>query len=208
MAIKCKVVDLANKAAGEISLNEAVFGLDVRKDLLARMVNWQLAKRRAGTHSTKGISEIRGTTRKPFKQKGTGRARTGSLRSPQYRGGAVIFGPKSRSHAFGLPKKVRRLALKTALSAKQAEGKLVVLDSGKLKSPKTAALSNQIGKLGWDSALIIDGPEIDANLAKAVSNLPLIDVLPQQGANVYDILRRDTLVLTREAVQHLEARLT
>ncbi len=208
MAIKCKVVDLSNKAAGEISLSEAVFGLDVRKDLLARMVNWQLAKRRAGTHSTKGISEIRGTTRKPFKQKGTGRARAGSLRSPQYRGGAVIFGPKPRSHAFGLPKKVRRLALKTALSAKQAEGKLVVLDSGKLKSPKTGALSKQLGKLGWDSVLIIDGPEVDANLARAVANLPLIDVLPQQGANVYDILRRDTLVLTREAVQHLEARLT
>ncbi|MHA1569573.1 MAG: 50S ribosomal protein L4 [Alphaproteobacteria bacterium] len=208
MAIKCTIIDLQNKAAGEISLNEAVFGLDVRKDLLARMVNWQLAKRRAGTHKTKNVSEIRGTTKKPYKQKGTGRARSGSLRSPQNRGGAVIFGPRVRSHAFALPKKVRKLALRTALSAKQADGKLVVIDSARLKAPKTKELSDKIAKLGWRSALIIDGPEVDANFAKAVSNLPRIDVLPQQGANVYDILRRDTLVLTKDAVQHLEARLT
>jgi len=208
MAIKCKVIDLKNKAAGEVGLNEAIFGLEVRKDLLARAVNWQLAKRRAGSHKTRGISEISGTTRKPYKQKGTGRARQGSLRSPQFRGGATIFGPIVRSHAFALPKKVRKLALKTALSAKQADGKLVIIDAAKAGSPKTRDLAKLVEGLGWTSALIIDGPELDANFRKAVANLPRIDLLPSQGANVYDILRRETLVLTKNAVQHLEARLS
>jgi large subunit ribosomal protein L4 len=205
--MKAAVKTLDNKSAGDIELADEIFGVPVRRDILARMVNWQLAKRRAGTHKTKGISDIQGTTKKPWRQKGTGRARQGSLRSPQFRGGAVIFGPVVRSHEFGLQKKVRRLALKTALSAKQAEGKLVVLDTASLKDPKTKVLAQRFEKLGWRSVLIIDGPSVDENFARAARNLPEVDVLPQQGANVYDILRRDTLVLTRDAVQHLEARL-
>jgi len=205
--MKLPVKSLDNKAAGDIEVADDIFGLPVRKDILARMVQWQLAKRRAGTHKTKGISDISGTTKKPWKQKGTGRARQGSLRSPQFRGGAVIFGPVVRSHEYGLQKKVRRLALKTALSAKQAEGKLVVLDSAKVKEAKTSALAKSFAKLGLASALIIDGATLDESFARAARNLPGIDVLPQQGANVYDIMRRDTLVLTRDAVQALEARL-
>jgi len=205
--MKLAVTNLDSKEVGSIDLAEEVFGLPVRRDILARMVNWQLAKRRAGTHKTKGISDIQGTTKKPWRQKGTGRARQGSLRSPQFRGGAVIFGPVVRSHEFSLQKKVRRLALKTALSAKQAEGKLIVLETAKLDDAKTKVLAQRLDKLGWASVLIIDGPTIDENFARAARNIPGIDVLPQQGANVYDILRRDTLVLTRDAVQHLEARL-
>lgn len=207
MAMKCKVISLDNKSAGSIELDDEVFGLPVRKDILQRMVNWQLAKRRAGTHKTKGLSEIRGSTRKPYRQKGTGRARVGTRRAPQHRGGAVIFGPVVRGHGFKLPKKVRRLALKTALSSKQADGKLVVLEVAKLEVAKTRELAKRLDALGWSSALIIDGPELNQNFVRAAANLPQVDLLPQQGANVYDILRRDTLVLTRDAVQHLEARL-
>jgi len=205
--MRLTVQTLNNEEVGDIELADEVFGLPLRQDILARVVNWQLAKRRAGTHKTKGISEIQGTTRKPYKQKGTGRARQGSLRSPQYRGGARIFGPVVRSHAFDLQKRVRRLGLKTALSAKQSEGKLVVIDAARIDDPKTKALRTRLETLGWDSVLIIDGPTIDQALARAARNLPRVDVLPQQGANVYDILRRDRLVLTREAVRHLEARL-
>ena len=205
--MRLTVQTLDNEEVGDIELADEVFGLPLRQDILARVVNWQLAKRRAGTHKTKGISEIQGTTRKPYKQKGTGRARQGSLRSPQYRGGARIFGPVVRSHAFDLQKRVRRLGLKTALSAKQSEGKLVVIDAARIDDPKTKALRTRLETLGWDSVLIIDGPTIDQALARAARNLPRVDVLPQQGANVYDILRRDRLVLTREAVRHLEARL-
>jgi large subunit ribosomal protein L4 len=206
--MQLKVTSLDNKQVGDIDLADEVFGLEhVRRDILARMVNWQLAKRRAGTHKTKGVTEIQGTKKKPWAQKGTGRARAGSLRSPQFRGGATIFGPVVRSHEFGLQKKVRRLALKTALTSKQKEGKLIVLDSASMDTPKTAALAKQFAALGWTSVLIIDGPTLNENFANAARNLPGIDVLPQQGANVYDILRRDTLVLTRDAVQHLEARL-
>ncbi len=206
--MKLKVTNLDNKDVGSIDLADDIFALpEVRRDILARMVNWQLAKRRAGTHKTKGVSEIQGTTKKPWKQKGTGRARQGSLRSPQFRGGATIFGPVVRSHEFGLQKKVRRLALKNALTAKQKDGKLVVLDKASAKDTKTRALAKQFEALGWTSVLIIDGPTLDENFARAARNLPGIDVLPQQGANVYDILRRDTLVLTRDAVQALEARL-
>jgi large subunit ribosomal protein L4 len=204
--MKLKVHSLDNKEVGDIDLADEVFGLPVRSDILARVVNWQLAKRRAGTHKTKGISDISGTTKKPYKQKGTGRARQGSLRSPQFRGGAVIFGPVVRSHEFGLQKKVRKLGLKTALSAKQAEGKLVVIDAASVAEAKTKALRAQFATLGWESVLIIDGA-VDEGFAKAARNLPKVDVLPQQGANVYDILRRDTLVLTRQAVEQLEARL-
>jgi len=205
--MRLPVTSLDNQAVGDIDLADEVFALPVRRDILARMVNWQLAKRRAGTHKAKGISDISGTTKKPWRQKGTGRARQGSLRSPQFRGGAVIFGPVVRSHAFGLQKKVRRLALKTALSAKQAEGKLVVLDRASVDAPKTGALADRFRALGWESVLIIDGPAVDENFARAARNIPKVDVLPQQGANVYDILRRDTLVLTRDAVAALEARL-
>src|SRR5438477_7787317 len=149
--MKLTVRNLDNQEVGDIELSEAVFGLPVRRDILARVVNWQLSKRRAGTHKTKGVSDISGTTKKPYRQKGSGRARQGSLRSPQFRGGAVIFGPVVRSHAFGLQKKVRRMALRAALSAKQAEGKLVVLDAAQLAEGKTKLLGQRLGKLGWDS---------------------------------------------------------
>jgi large subunit ribosomal protein L4 len=205
--MKCQVTSLDNKKVGEIDLADEVFGLPVRKDILARAVNWQLNKRRAGTHKTKGISDIQGTTKKPWRQKGTGSARAGSLRSPQFRGGARIFGPVVRSHETGLPKKVRKLALKTALSSKQADGRLIVIDEVSAGKAKTAELVKKLGKLGWQSVLIIGGAVIDENFRRAASNIPNLDVLPQQGANVYDILRRDTLVLTKDAVQHLEARL-
>ncbi|HEY0523813.1 MAG TPA: 50S ribosomal protein L4 [Stellaceae bacterium] len=205
--MKLSVKNLDNQDVGEIDLADEVFGVAVRKDILARMVNWQLAKRRQGTHKTKGISEISGTTKKPYRQKGTGRARQGSLRSPQFRGGAVIFGPVVRSHAFDLQKKVRRLALKCALSDKAKEGKLVVLDAAAIDQPKTKLLNQRLLKFGWESVLIIGGEALDENFARAARNLPRVDVLPSQGANVYDILRRDTLVLTRDAVQQLEARL-
>ena len=200
------VITLDNGSAGEIELPEALFAAQPRPDIMARVVYWQLAKRRAGTHKVKGMGEVSGTTKKPYRQKGTGRARQGSLRSPQFRGGAVIFGPVVRSHEFGLQKKVRRLGLKTALSAKQAQGKLVVVDEANLDEPKTKALRSRFAALGWSSVLIIDGA-VNANFARAARNLPKVDVLPEQGANVYDILRRDTLVLTRAAVQQLEARL-
>ncbi|TSD87137.1 50S ribosomal protein L4 [Mycobacterium sp. KBS0706] len=205
MKIAVKTFD--NASAGEIELDDSVFGLEVRTDLLARMVNWQLAKRRSGNHKTKGISEIRGTTKKPYKQKGTGHARQGSTRSPQFRGGARIFGPVVRSHAHDLPKKVRKLALRHALSSKAADGKLVVVDAVVADSHKTKGLAAKLTALGLDSALILAGEQIDTNFALAARNLPFIDVLPSQGANVYDILRRDTLVLSRQAVEQLEARL-
>ncbi len=204
--MKTTIISLDNTAVGEIELAESVFGVPVRIDLLHRMVGYQLAKRRAGTHKTKTISEISGTTKKPFKQKGTGNARQGSLRSPQFRGGATIFGPVVRSHAHDLPKKVRKLALRVALSAKVADGKLVVLDQAVAATPKTRDLAPRLKALGWDSVLVIDGT-VDGNFALASRNMPYVDVLPQVGANVYDILRRDTLVLTKDAVEALEARL-
>lgn len=205
--MKAEVIKLDNKKAGSIELADEVFGLEPRADLLHRAVRYQLAKRRAGTHKVKTRSEVSGTTRKPFKQKGTGRARQGNTRVPQFRGGGVVFGPVVRDHSHKLPKKVRKLALKTALSAKAADGKLVILDEAKLPERKTRSLKDAVSKLGWDSVLVIDGPELDENFAGAAANLPLFDVLPQQGANVYDILRRDVLVLTKAAVEHLEARL-
>jgi large subunit ribosomal protein L4 len=205
--MKCDIVTLENKKFGSVDLDESVFGVAVRQDILSRMVNYQLAKRRGGNHKTKTIGEIRGTTAKPWNQKGTGRARAGSLRATQMRGGQTVFGPVVRSHAFSLNKKVRRLALKTALSSKQAAGKLIVLDDAKVGDAKTKSLSVQLSALGLKSALIVSGPEVDSNFAKAAANIPMIDVLPQQGANVYDILRRDTLVLTKDAVTHLVERL-
>lgn len=204
--MKCDVITLDNQAAGSIELDDSVFGLEPRADLLQRVVRWQLAKRQAGTHKTKGISEISGTTKKPYKQKGTGRARQGSMRSAQFRGGATIFGPVVRSHAHDLPKKVRALGLKNALSAKAKAGQLVVLDAAASEG-KTKALAAQLKALNWGRALIIDGPEIQDAFARAARNIPNVDVLPAQGANVYDILRRDTLVLTKAAVEKLEERL-
>ncbi|NNG02724.1 MAG: 50S ribosomal protein L4 [Inquilinus sp.] len=205
--MKVPVQTLDNKKSGEIELDDSIFGLKPRGDLLHRIVNWQLAKRRAGTHKTKGVSEISGTTKKPFKQKGTGRARQGSLRSPQNRGGARIFGPVVRDHGFDLPKKVRRLALRHALSSKAADGKLIVLDKVEAKAPKTKDLAGRLQALGVTSAVIVSGEIVDTAFGLAARNLPRIDVLPQQGINVYDILRHETLVLSRDAVEHLEARL-
>ena len=208
--MKLKVTDISNKAVGEVEIDDAVFadifGRSVRKDILARAVNWQLAKRRSGNHKTKEIGDISGTTKKPYSQKGTGNARQGSLRSPQFRGGATIFGPVVRSHAHDLPKKVRKLALKNALSAKHKDGKLVVWGETNANG-KTKELAAQFKKLGWGSVLVIDGPEVNEQFAKAARNIPNVDVLPQQGANVYDILRRDTLVLTKGAMEHLVERL-
>lgn len=204
--MKTNVISLDNQSVGEIELADEVFGVPVRTDLLHRMVSYQLSKRRAGTHKTKTISEISGTTKKPFNQKGGGRARQGSLRSAQFRGGSTIFGPVVRSHAFDMPKKVRALALRVALSAKAADGKLIVLDQAKLAAPKTKDLANRFKALGWGSVLVIDGA-LDDNFALASRNMPFVDVLPSVGANVYDILRRDTLVLTKDAVAALEARL-
>jgi len=205
--MKVKIKNLDAKDVGEIDLADEIFGVKPRADLLARVVNWQLAKRRSGNHKTKGISDISGTTKKPFAQKGGGRARQGSLRSPQFRGGARIFGPVVRSHEFDLPKKVRKLGLKAALSAKQADGKLVILDAAEMKEGKTKQLAERLGKLGLSSVLFIDGEKVNDLFARAARNLPHVDVLPEMGANVYDILRRDTLVLTRAAVERLEARL-
>lgn len=205
--MKCDVISIENKKVGSVDLADEIFGKEVRKDLLSRAVQYQLAKRRAGTHKVKGRSEVSGTGKKAFNQKGSGRSRQGTHRATEHRGGATVFGPVVRSHAHKLPKKVRALALKTALSAKLAEGKLVVLDEAKLKAPKTGELAKKVAKLGWGSALVIDGAEVDSNFSKAVGNIVGLDVLPTQGANVYDILRRDTLVLTKDGVEKLQERL-
>jgi len=205
--MQAKVINLDNAEAGEIELSDAIFGLNPRADLLHRMVNYQLAKRRAGTHKVKGRSEIARTGAKPFKQKGTGRARQGTWKAPNHRGGGVAHGPVVRSHAHDLPKKVRRLAMLHALSSKAKAEKLIVLDQASVDAPKTAALAARLKGMGLSSALIVDGAELNANFVLAARNIPLIDVLPSQGANVYDILRREHLVLTRAAVEALEARL-
>jgi large subunit ribosomal protein L4 len=205
--MKVQVKNLANEAVGEIELDDAIFGLEVRQDLIFRAVNWQLAKRRSGNHKTKGVSEISGTTKKPYNQKGTGRARQGSLRSPQFRGGARIFGPVVRSHEHDLTKKVRKLALKNALSAKAAAGQLVIIDTCETDTHKTKAMAATFKTMGFESLLVIDGATVNENFARAARNIPLVDVLPSVGANVYDIIRRNTLVLTKSAVTDLEARL-
>jgi large subunit ribosomal protein L4 len=205
--MKAKVVTLENKAAGELTLSEAIFGLPERKDILHRVVNWQLAKRRAGTHLVKGRSDVSGSKKKPFKQKGTGRARRGTMYATQHRGGGIVMGPSVRSHAIDLPKKIRTLGLKTALSVKQAAGELIVIKEAVLGVPKTAELAKYLAALGLTSALIVDGVEINENFKKAVLNLKGIDVIPVQGVNVYDILRHKKLVLTEAAIQKLEERL-
>ncbi len=207
MSLTQTIKSLGGKDAGTITLNEDVFGLPIRSDLLHRAVNWQLAARRSGNHKTKTISEISGTGKKPYKQKGTGNARQGSLRSAQFRGGATIFGPVVRSHAIDLPKKVRALALRTALSSKLSTGKLVILADTAATSHKTKDMAQTLTAMGIKSALFISGNEVDVNFARATNNIPHIDVLPTAGANVYDILRHDTLVLTKDAVDMLTARL-
>ena len=205
--MKCDIVNLDNQNVGSIELADSVFGAEVRADILSRVVNWQLANRRAGTHKTKTIAEVSGTTKKPYKQKGTGNARQGSLRATQFRGGGISFGPVVRSHAQDLPKKIRRLGMRCALSAKAQNGKLIVVDELKLPEVKTKELLAKMNKLGVESALFVGGAELDNNFNLAARNIVGVDVLPQQGANVYDILRRDTLVLTKEAAENLEARL-
>ncbi|UTW54325.1 50S ribosomal protein L4 [Kordiimonas sp. SCSIO 12610] len=205
--MKANVLTLEAKKAGDIDLDDAVFGVTPRADILHRVVNWQLAKRRAGTHAVKFRSDIARTGKKFGRQKGGGGARHGSRRSNIFIGGGRAFGPIPRDHGFSLPKKVRQLGLKTALSTKQANGKLIVVDVAELKDGKTKDLTAKLEKLGLKNALFVDGAEVNENFKRAVSNIPNVDVLPSQGANVYDILRRDTLVLTKAAVAKLEERL-
>jgi large subunit ribosomal protein L4 len=205
--MKANVLTLEAKEAGDIDLDDAVFGVTPRADILHRVVNWQLAKRRAGTHAVKFRSDIARTGKKFGRQKGGGGARHGSRRSNIFIGGGRAFGPIPRDHGFSLPKKVRQLGLKTALSTKQANGKLIVVDVAELKDGKTKDLTAKLEKLGLKNALFVDGAEVNENFKRAVSNIPNVDVLPSQGANVYDILRRDTLVLTKAAVAKLEERL-
>ena len=204
--MKLEITTLDGGQAGSLELDEAIFGLEPRADLLARCVRWQLAKRQAGTHATKGRSEINRTTTKMYKQKGSGNARHGAASAPQFRGGGRAFGPVVRSHAHDLPKKVRALALRHALSAKAKDAAIIVVDDVRLEEAKTKTLKERFGKLGLGNALIIGGAEVDAGFQKAARNIPNIDVLPVQGINVYDILRREKLVLTRAAVDALEAR--
>lgn len=204
--MKLDVISLDGKKAGSIDLEDEIFGLDPRADLIQRMVRYQLSKRQAGTHKVKNRDEIRRTGAKLFKQKGTGRARHGSARAGQFRGGGRAFGPLVRSHAHDLPKKVRSLALKHALSTKAKASELIILDTADLAEPKTKALSGVLAKLGLNSALVIDGAAVNGNFMMASRNLPHLDVLPVQGINVYDILRREKLVLTRAAVDGLKER--
>ena len=204
--MELKVTTLEGKDAGSVQLSDAIFGLEPRADILHRCVTWQLSRRQAGTHRTKGRSEINRTSKKLYKQKGTGNARHGAASAPQFRGGGRAFGPVVRSHAIDLPKKVRALALKHALSSKAKAEQIIVLDTANLADPKTKALKERLEKLGISSVLFVDGAQVEQNIALAARNLPYVDVLPIQGINVYDILRRDTLVLTKAAVDALEAR--
>jgi large subunit ribosomal protein L4 len=204
--MKVDVTSIGGTAAGSLELNEAIFGLEPRQDLIARMIRWQLAKRQAGTHKTLGRAEIHRTGKKMYKQKGTGGARHGSARVPQFRGGGRAMGPVVRSHAHDLPKKVRALALRHALSAKARDGAIIIWENADLAEAKTKALRETFGKASLTSALIVDGAAVQENFAKAARSIPHIDVLPVQGVNVYDIIRREKLVLTKAAVDALEAR--
>ena len=205
--MKLAVKTLDNDSAGNVEVRDDVFGLEARRDILQRVVRWQLLRRQAGTHETKERADVVGSTQKKYKQKGTGRARQGSGKGNQFRGGGTAFGPRTRSHAHELTKKFRKLGLRNALSAKQAAGQLLVLDSADLEEAKTKVLGGKLSGLGLTSALFIDGAEVYQNFARAARNIPLVDVLPQQGINVYDILRRNSLVLTKAAIEALEARL-
>jgi large subunit ribosomal protein L4 len=204
--MKLDVNSFDGGVVGSVEVSDSIFGLEPRTDIIQRMVLWQLAKRQAGTHKTKGRAEIWRTGKKMYKQKGTGGARHGSARVPQFRGGGRAFGPVVRSHAHDLPKKVRQLALRHALSAKLKDGAIRVVDQAALAAPKTKDLADRFGKLGLANVLVIDGAEVNTNFALAARNIPNVDVLPVQGINVYDILRRETLVLTKAAVEALEAR--
>lgn len=203
MQIEIRTLD--NGSAGTAELPDEIFAATPRPDIMARVVHWQLAKRRAGTHKAKGMGEVSGTTKKPYKQKGTGNARQGSLRAPQFRTGGVVHGPVVRSHEYSLPKKVRRLGLISALSQKQAEGKLIVLDAA-TASGKTKDLAAKVKALGWTSALIVDR-QVEEGFARASRNLPFVDALPTIGANVYDILKHDVLAITTAGVEGLKERL-
>jgi large subunit ribosomal protein L4 len=205
--MELKLSSLDGAAAGSVNLPDAIFGLEPRPDILQRYVRWQLAKRQRGTHDVKNRAEINRTGKKIYRQKGTGSARHGPAKVNLFRGGGRAFGPTPRSHAIDLPKKVRALALKYALSAKAKDGGIIVLDRASAKDGKTRTLQASLAKLGLTSALIVDGAELDANFALAARNIPDIDLLPVQGINVYDILRRPVLVLTKSALEALEARL-
>ncbi len=205
--MKLKVLTLDNKAAGDIELNDEVFGIEeIRGDILQRCVTWQLAKRRAGTHKAKGMGEVSGTTKKPYRQKGTGNARQGSLRAPQFRTGGVVHGPVVRDHGYSLNKKVRRLGLISALSQKVKDGKLVVVDLDGAAT-KTGEMAKALRALGWKSALIVDST-VEEGFGRAVRNLPNIHAMPTVGANVHDILRYDVLAVTRQGVEALKERLS
>ncbi len=203
--MQIEIKTLENGSAGTAELPDEIFAVSPRADIMARVVHWQLAKRRAGTHRTKGMGEVSGTTKKPYKQKGTGNARQGSLRAPQFRTGGVVHGPVVRDHGYDLPKKVRRLGLISALSQKQADGKLVVIDAAN-SAPKTRELAAKLKALGWTSALFIDHA-VSEDFLRASANIHKVDVLPTAGANVYDILHHDLLVLTPAAIDGLRERL-
>jgi large subunit ribosomal protein L4 len=204
--MKIDVTSLNGENAGSIELDDAIFGLAPRQDLIARMVRYQLAKRRAGTHQTLGRADIARTGKKLYRQKGTGSARHGSARVPQFRGGGRAFGPVTRSHAHDLPKKLRALALKHALSAKAQDGQIMIFGEAHCADGKTKFLKLSFAKLGLTNALIIGGTQLETNFQLAARNIPQIDVLPLQGINVYDIMRREKLVLTKDAIEGLEAR--
>lgn len=201
-----EVTTLAGKKSGKVSVSDAIFGLEPREDIIARMVRYQRAKARQGTHQTKGRSDVDKTGARMYRQKGTGGARHHSQAAPQFRGGGKAHGPQSRDHSHDLTKKFRALALRHALSAKAKDGSLVIMDELSTKDPKTAALRSGFGKLGIENALMIGGTELDGNFKLAAQNIPNIDVLPVQGINVYDIIRRNTLVLSKAAVDALEER--
>jgi large subunit ribosomal protein L4 len=205
--MKYDVINLEAKSVGSIDLADSVFGVDVRRDLLARVIQWQLDKRRQGTHKTKDIGEVSGAGKKPFKQKGTGNARQGQKRAPQMYHGGVVFGPVVRSHAYGLTKKVRALAMRVALSMKAKDGKLFILDNMTAEKPNTKTFQTTFKNNGWNSVLFVGGETVDNNFALSARNIVNVDVLPVQGANVYDIVRRDVLVLSKDAVAQLEGRL-
>lgn len=205
--MKADAINLDGGAAGSVDLNEAIFGLEPRKDILHRVVRWQRNKAMAGTHDVLGRSEVSFSTKKIYRQKGTGGARHGSRGAPIFRGGGTYKGPTPRSHAHDLPKKFRKLGLKHALSAKAAAGELVVVENINVKDAKTSAVAKQVGALGWKRALIIDGADVNAEFAQAARNITTINILPSQGANVYDILKSDTLVITKAGLEALEARL-
>ncbi|MDD3668739.1 MAG: 50S ribosomal protein L4 [Alphaproteobacteria bacterium] len=206
--MKYDVIDLHGKKVDAIELADSVFGVAVRPDILARVVQWQLDCRRAGTHKTKDIGEVSGSGKKPFKQKGTGRARQGQKRAPNQYHGGVAFGPVVRSHAYSLNKKIRALGMRVALSLKAKENRLFILDDMKAAKPSTAAFKKAFAANKWGSVLFVGGEKLDDNFALSARNIVDVDVLPAQGANVYDIIRRDVLVLSKDAVAKLEGRLS